>query len=121
MKVGVVGSRIYTDRTFIFDVLDRLHSFSKIQTIVSGGAAGPDSYGQQWGEENSVQTLIFIPQYKLYGKSAPFRRNTEIVQNSDIIIAFWDGASSGTKDTINKAKKANKKIKIYGIMDVLPT
>jgi len=36
----------------------------------------------------------------------------EIVNNSDILIAFWDGISQGTKDSINKAEIAGKEVVI---------
>jgi hypothetical protein len=41
-----------------------------------------------------------------HGKAAGFIRNQEIVDNCDFVVAFWDGASRGTKDTIDRARKA---------------
>jgi len=57
--------------------------------------------------------LEFLPDYKLHGKKAPLERNTQIVQYSDILYAFWDGRSKGTKDSIDKAKAMGKKVFIY--------
>ena len=39
----------------------------------------------------------------MYGKSAGFKRNDQIVYNSDCIIAFWDGKSKGTLNTVSTA------------------
>jgi hypothetical protein len=44
---------------------------------------------------------------------AGLKRNTDIVNASDIILAFWDGQSRGTKDTITKATKAQKPLFIF--------
>ena len=39
-------------------------------------------------------------------------RNTDIVKNSDIVVAFWDGESKGTLDSIRKAENLNKGLMI---------
>lgn len=37
------------------------------------------------------------------------------VESSDIVIAFWDEKSKGTKSLINLAKKAGKTLIVYKI------
>jgi len=54
--------------------------------------------------------LEILPDYAKYGKSAPLIRNKEIVDKSDLIIAFWNGESKGTKYSIDYAKTKQKKI-----------
>lgn len=44
---------------------------------------------------------------------AGFRRNGLIVASSGRIVAFWDGHSRGTADTISKAKKAGKPVIVF--------
>lgn len=39
-----------------------------------------------------------------------YARNTSIVKNCDILYAFQVNESKGTQDTINKARKLNKKV-----------
>jgi uncharacterized phage-like protein YoqJ len=48
---------------------------------------------------------------------APKERNTTIVDNSDIVLAFWDMESNGTKDTIDKSVKKGKKVYLYNIKE----
>ncbi len=45
----------------------------------------------------------FIADWNKYGKSAGFRRNIDIVDNSDCVIAFWDGNSKGTLNSVTTA------------------
>lgn len=60
-----------------------------------------------------IKKLILLPDYAKNGKAAPLIRNKLIVKNAEIIIAFWDGKSRGTKFTIDYAKRIGKEIKIY--------
>ncbi len=46
-------------------------------------------------------------------KAAGPRRNQLIVARCTDVIAFWDGKSPGTLDTIRKAMKAGKSCAVY--------
>jgi hypothetical protein len=41
-----------------------------------------------------------------FGKQCGPRRNSQMVKRADACLAFWDGKSSGTKDTFQKARSA---------------
>lgn len=105
MKVGVIGSRNFNDYNLLKSVLDDLD----ISVIISGGAKGADSLAELWASDNNVKTEIYKPNWSL-GRRAAAIRNIEIVKNSELIVAFWDGKSSGTKMTLDIAKSKNKKI-----------
>ena len=47
-----------------------------------------------------------------YYKGCMEKRNKYMVDNSDLIIAIWNGSNSGTKNTIDYAKQKKLKIKI---------
>jgi len=81
--------------------------------IISGGkrsdGLGADTLAEIWADEHNFTKLIFPPRYDLYpGNVAPLKRNTQIANESDFLLAFWDGKSRGTKDTIDKAWNINK-------------
>lgn len=60
--------------------------------------------------------IVFRPDYQKFGRLAAFlARNTEIIEKSDVIFAFWDGKSRGTMDSINKTKKLKKQLFIIVI------
>lgn len=102
MRIGVVGSREFDNYALLSETLSPF--LKTVTLLVSGGAKGADSLGKQWADENGIPVVIYKPDWDNYGKVAGFRRNSEIVSNSDCIIAFWDGESRGTADTIKKAK-----------------
>lgn len=54
----------------------------------------------------------FPAKWKEYGKAAGFVRNSEMADYSDMLIAFWDGKSKGTKNMIDNAKKKKVKVKV---------
>ncbi|MDO4700541.1 MAG: hypothetical protein Q4A69_07655 [Moraxella sp.] len=54
--------------------------------------------------------MIFKPNYQRHGRAAAFIRNRLIVDTADVLIAFWDGKSTGTKYTIDYAKKQQKQV-----------
>ena len=56
--------------------------------------------------------MIFRPDWDRYGKAAGIIRNKDIVENSNMVIAFWDGKSKGTASSIELAKKMDKNLKI---------
>lgn len=115
MRVGVVGSRDYPSYDIIRYTLSRI----SISLLVSGGGGNADLGGERYADENGIEKLIFPADWKQFGKGAGFIRNTDIVKNSDVIIAFWDGKSRGTQDTLRKAIKMDVPYKIItpdGIM-----
>lgn len=90
---------------------DLILSYSP-EFIVSGGAKGIDAYAAQLSKDLNIPLLEFKPDYKTYGKNAPLVRNELIVKNSDVIIAFPSESSTGTYDTIRKARKVNKTVRV---------
>ncbi len=107
MKIAIVGSRN------LFVNLEKYLSDYDIDYIVSGGAKGIDSCAEDYAIKNNIKTIIFKPDYESFGKRAPLVRNIQIVEEADIVIAFWDGKSRGTLFTIKEARKKGKELKIY--------
>lgn len=112
MRVGIVGGRDFTDYEMAKNYIHNTLNVNNIKLIVSGGARGADYIGALFAERHNIPTSIFKPDWDTHGKKAGFLRNSTIVENCDVLVAFWDGQSKGTKDSITKAKKANKKVYI---------
>jgi len=104
MKVAVIGGRKFDDYERLKKVLNQFN----ITRIISGGANGADKLSERYATEKNIQTEIYLPDWDLFGKKAGFLRNTTIIENSEVVIAFWDGKSRGTRDSIGKANKLKK-------------
>ena len=74
--------------------MKEIHSKYKIDTIVSGGAFGADALAEHYAKWKRLKYKIHRPDWKKYGKLAGFIRNKLIINDCDILVAFWDGTST---------------------------
>ena len=107
MKVAVIGSRNLT--------VNNLEKYLPQGTteIVSGGARGIDFCAKKYALANGIPLKEFLPNYDEFGRSAPLLRNLEIIDYADIVLAFWDGQSHGTKFVIDKCRAKGKPINVF--------
>ena len=108
MKLAIVGSRGFADRAMMDRALENLRP--QITEVISGGAAGADTLGEHWAEKRGIPVRVFHPAERK--KSAFHRRNRQIVEACDALIAFWDGRSTGTRYTIDYARQLNRPVTI---------
>ena len=40
-------------------------------------------------------------------------RNRKLIENCDVLVAFWDGTSEGTRVTVERALDAGKEVHVY--------
>lgn len=107
-KLAVIGSRTFTDYQLLKQELDKFPPF----ILISGGARGADKLAEVYADCVGYKKIIFPAKWDLYGKSAGFKRNVEIINACQGVVAFWDGVSTGTKHSIDLALKTDKKVKI---------
>lgn len=115
MRVGIIGSRNL--------MVTNLEKYLPAGTteIVSGGARGIDRCARHFAQANGIKLTEFLPAYHQYGKGAPLRRNLDIIAYSDLVLAFWDGKSRGTKFVIDNCKKQGKRCQVYVKKTAPPT
>lgn len=106
MKVAIIGSRSLEIRNL------GKYMPNDVTEIVSGGAKGIDKCAEDYAKTHGIKLTVFLPEYEKYGKAAPLKRNLQIIDYSDLVIAFWEGKSKGTKYVIDNCKKKNKPIQI---------
>lgn len=104
--LAIIGSRTFTDYSTLCKFIEGYTSLGiTIGGIVSGGAKGADSLAKRYADENGIPLLEFIPNWDKYGKAAGMIRNRDIIDAADEVLAFWDGTSRGTKNSIDYARK----------------
>lgn len=119
-KLAIVGSRSFNDKAFIDKLLnDYKFIFGLPYEVISGGAIGIDTFGENWAKENNIETRIFKPDWAKYGKKAGFIRNEDIIKNCDVCLAIWDGESHGTKNDIELCEKYKKDLVLYNAQEAV--
>ena len=108
MRLVIAGGRDFIDYDLLKKWCDyylekRIQSGEQI-VIISGGARGADTLGEQYAAERGFTIDRHPADWDKHGKSAGYIRNKEMVDVADAVIAFWDGKSKGTSHTINLAE-----------------
>ena len=114
MRIAIIGSREFSDFSLMASTVDKFIEKSNInvEKIVSGGARGTDTLAAHYASQRGYLLQEFKPDYSRYGRGAPLMRNSLIVENADIILAFVRPNSKGSWDTIGKAQGLHKIVKI---------
>jgi len=100
-RIAIVGSRDFPSQ---WAVESFVYQLPRSWTIVSGGARGVDKWAAQTALHHRRDLVVYEADWPKHGKAAGFIRNNEIVRNADIVVAFWDGKSKGTKHSIQLCK-----------------
>jgi len=128
IKIGIVGSRKYTDIRTVTLAVDRcMERYGNDICIISGGAIGADRIGKIVALNKNLKYIEYNPAHEewneysgkpkeYYGKEYHvknyFERNTFIAEDCQLLLAFipLNHVSNGTNDTIAKARKLNKPV-----------
>lgn len=123
-KVIVAGGRDFKDFELAIHHLDIL-LFRKGQDveIISGGQVTTDKEtGKKYGADHigewyattyrQCKLKKFPADWGTHGKSAGPKRNKQMAEYADALVAFWDGKSRGTKNMIDEAKLAGLEVRV---------
>ena len=110
-KVIIAGSRGFSNYKLLKEkcneyLREKRKDYNII--IISGGARGADTLGEKYSKDEGFSLEVFPANWNKFGKSAGFRRNEQMAEVADALIAFWDGKSHGTKHMIEIME--NKKL-----------
>jgi len=117
--IAIVGSRDYTDYAHLSETIQELFELSNVDMIISGGARGADTLAEEFAKLNGIPVKVIPAKWNELGKSAGIIRNCQIVKESDVIVAFWDYSSRGTKHTIEECKRQNKEYYVVDTRSVI--
>lgn len=136
MKVAIVGSRDFdwdevdieyhkskkrvdiSNNKHTLGMRRMIHDLTKAMKVtdimVSGGAPGADTHGEEGAADNHRSRLIHEADWEVYGKAAGHIRNALIVKDADILFAFYTQRGDSSSGTFNCVKQAMRKhIPVY--------
>jgi hypothetical protein len=114
-KVIIAGSRGFSNYKLLREQCNKyLREKRKTSNIiiVSGHARGADTLGEKYAQDEGFALEIYPAQWKKLGKQAGYRRNEQMAEVADALIAFWDGESKGTKHMIDIMNAKSLQVKV---------
>lgn len=113
MRLVVSGSRDWTDRALVYEVMDTLHSNYGIEVVFHGDQRGLDTWVKQWALERGVP-VFGCPYPPAYGKQGGGVRNGWLLDFGlpNLVVAFPMKASVGTWNMVTQAKQRGLNIRV---------
>ena len=111
MRVGVVGSRH-------FAALDRVagyvRSLPQGSSLVTGSASGVDAAATKAARDRDIPVRVLPASFDELGEPGKAaERNQRLVDACDVLVAFWDGSSKGTRATVERALDSGKEVHVF--------
>ena len=110
-RIAIVGSRTFPTPKLVERFVVGLPDGA---VVVSGAARGVDTWAEEAAEARGIETIVFHADWDGLGRRAGPIRNEKIIAHADRVVAFWDGQSRGTLNTIVLAARAELPIEIFG-------
>ncbi len=110
-RIAIVGSRAYPEPSAVQRFVSELPAGT---VVVSGGASGVDTWAEEAAYDRDLQTVVFPADWERHGRAAGPIRNAQVVDFADEVVAFWDGASRGTLNTVVQAVRKGNIVRVIG-------
>ena len=82
--------------------------------IVTGSASGVDAEASRAARARELAVIRVPASFEEARDSrAAADRNQRLVDQADVVVAFWDGASEGTRGTILRALDSGKEVHVF--------
>lgn len=118
MRVAIIGSRekyLANPAAVRQRVRDYVAELPRDTIVISGGARGVDTYAADAARAFGLVLVEYAADWAAEPRAGGMIRNRLIVDQADRVVAFWDGYSPGTSNTIKLVRKAQKPIEIYTV------
>jgi predicted Rossmann fold nucleotide-binding protein DprA/Smf involved in DNA uptake len=111
LRVAIVGSRRFSDPA---RVTDYVRSLPPRASIITGSASGVDAAATKAARDKGVPVQVIPASFEeLADASKAAARNQRLVDACDVLVAFWDGSSKGTRATVERALDTGKEVHVF--------
>ena len=101
--VCICGSRTITNLN-----LDNYIDSSTFGAVITGGAAGIDTLAEWWAKKHKLEWICYLPNYKIFGRAAPLKRDEDMVKASDIYKGIREETEKYRLDLLHTWDKIKK-------------
>lgn len=111
MRVAIVGSRHFAEPQRVSDYVKALPPRA---SIVTGSSSGVDAEVTKAARAKGIPVQVVPASFEEVsdaGRSAV--RNQRLIDACDVLVAFWDGTSKGTRATVERALDSGKEVHVF--------
>jgi predicted Rossmann fold nucleotide-binding protein DprA/Smf involved in DNA uptake len=111
VRYGIVGSRRFADPDAVESYVESLPSAS---SIVTGSASGVDAAATRAARRRGLHVGVVGASFEeLRDPAVAAARNQRLIDQCDVLVAFWDASSTGTRMTVERALDAGKEVHVF--------
>ncbi|HXM71751.1 MAG TPA: SLOG family protein [Candidatus Dormibacteraeota bacterium] len=111
MRVAIVGSRRFSEPARVSDYVNALPPRA---LIITGSASGVDAAATKAARAKGIPVQVIPASFdELSDAARSAARNQRLVDACDLLVAFWDGSSKGTRSTVERALDSGKEVHVF--------
>ena len=111
MRVGIVGSRHFSEPDRVTEYVNGLPARA---SIITGSASGVDAAATKAARARGLGVQVMPASFdEMSDASRSAARNQRLVDACDVLVAFWDGTSKGTRTTVERALDSGKEVHVF--------
>jgi hypothetical protein len=110
-RIGIVGSRHFPD---LERVAGYVRSLPGDASLVTGSASGVDATVTRVARERGLPVRVVGASFEEATDTiVSVTRNQRLIDLCDVLVAFWDGSSPGTRRTVDRALDSRKEVHVF--------
>jgi hypothetical protein len=95
-------------------VTEYVNSLPAKASIITGSASGVDAEATKAARTKGISVQVIPASFEeLSDASKSAARNQRLIDVCDVLVAFWDGASKGTRATVERALDSGKEVHVF--------
>jgi predicted Rossmann fold nucleotide-binding protein DprA/Smf involved in DNA uptake len=111
LRVAIVGSRHFSAPERVTEYVTGL---PRGASIITGSASGVDAAATQAARARGLAVRVLPASFEeLRDESRSAARNQKLIDSCDVLVAFWDGSSTGTRATVERALDSGKEVHVF--------
>jgi hypothetical protein len=95
-------------------VTEYVNSLPARASIITGSASGVDAAATRAARAKGIPVQVMPASFEeASDASKAAARNQRLIDACDVLVAFWDGSSKGTRATVDRALDSGKEVHIF--------
>jgi hypothetical protein len=111
VRVGIVGSRHFPE---LERVAEYVRSLPGTASLVTGSASCVDAEATRAARERGLPVRVLGASFEEAADAgSAMERNQRLVSTCEVLVAFWDGSSPGTRGTVERALDSGREVHVF--------